>query len=261
MLAIDAHTHILPPTQSIWGVLSWPPEQLLQRMNENGIDKAVVVNAGLFLPEEIKTVNNFVAEAVKKYPDRLVGFASCVPPLGDFAIQELKRCVQELGMKGIKLYPPKPEYLIDSAVVYPVVEAATKFKIPITIHSDFSNATCTPYQVARLADRFPEATLIMAHMGLHSDLYMFTPDIVKRYENVVLDTAATPDHPNYTFVDPIRTLGLGRVVFGSDALPLDQAVALKKLEMAEKLWGLTKEEKKHIIGENMARILGIRHPG
>ena len=182
------------------------------------------------------------------------------PHLGDFAIQELKRCIHELGLKKVEALPPKPEYLIDSAVVYPVVETAIKLRIPITIHSDFSNATCTPYQVARLADRFPEATFIMAHMGLHSDLYMFTPDIVKRYENVVLDTAATPDHPNYTFVDPVRTLGLDRVVFGSDALPLDEATQLKKLEMAEKLWGLTKEEKRRIIGENVARILGINYP-
>jgi predicted TIM-barrel fold metal-dependent hydrolase len=48
-----------------------------------------------------------------------------------------------------------------------------------------------------------------------------------------------------------------RMLFGSDAPTLSPEVEIKKLEVAEELYGLTKEEKRKILGENAARLFQI----
>ncbi|MBC7091815.1 MAG: amidohydrolase [Nitrososphaeria archaeon] len=258
IIAIDAHVHVHPLGRKRYGkfpVLT-PPEMLLEEMDRNGFDKAVIVNAGSVVPELMRENNDYVSEVVKKWPNRFIGFAGICPLLGSVAIEELERAVNVLGLKGIKLYPPHG-YPIDSPIVFPIVEKAISLNIPIVIHSDFQSLFCNPYQIARLASLYPEATLIMAHMGMHPDLFLLTPEIVKPYNNIVLDTSGTPECPEITFVYSIRELGVDRIVFGSDALYFDQALALKKLERAKERWGLTEEEKRHILGENMARILRI----
>jgi len=262
MLAIDAHTHVTRPGGKWYGKWSFDfaPERMLSEMNRNGVDKCVIVNPSSGVLENDIKNNDFVADVVKRWPDRFIGFAAINPLFGDSAIKEMERAINVLGLKGIKLYPPNG-YPIDSPIAFPVVEKAIKMRIPITIHSDYNGKFCSPHQIARLASFYPEATLIMAHQGMDSDMYWFTPEIIKRYENVYLDSAATPDHPDVTFVYPVRELGTHRIIFGSDALPLNQAVALKKLEEAERLWGLTKEEKKHILGENIIQILGLSTAG
>jgi len=52
--------------------------------------------------------------------------------------------------------------------------------------------------------------------------------------------------------------GPERVIFGSDSPSLSPEVELKKVEIAEKIYGLTKYEKELILGKNVAEILKIK---
>jgi len=45
-------------------------------------------------------------------PERLIGFASVVPNPADIAIKELRRAVQDLGLRGLKLHPPMQGFRI-----------------------------------------------------------------------------------------------------------------------------------------------------
>jgi hypothetical protein len=70
-----------------------------------------------------------------------------------------------------------------------------------------------PWQFAGLAERAPEATIILTHMGG----YHHTEDaiqICERYENLLLDTSACP-YP-HEIKRAIERLGAHRVLFGSD---------------------------------------------
>jgi aminocarboxymuconate-semialdehyde decarboxylase len=50
-----------------------------------------------------RIVNDGIAEAVSKYPDRLVGLGTVPLQAPELAIQEMKRCVNELGLRGIEI--------------------------------------------------------------------------------------------------------------------------------------------------------------
>ena len=66
-MIFDAHNHIGHRKG-----LDFPVEQLIERMDAAGIDKAVVFS----FPEDID--NDYVADSVRRFPDRLIGFGLVV---------------------------------------------------------------------------------------------------------------------------------------------------------------------------------------
>ena len=51
-----------------------------------------------------KDYNNYVADILKEYPDKFIGFAGIDPRRGKEAIMELERCVENLGFSGVKFW-------------------------------------------------------------------------------------------------------------------------------------------------------------
>jgi len=258
MVVVDVHNHV-GKKEGVWGVLSQGASELLARMEKNGIDKAVIFPfvSGLLTHEDFKEANDKIIECVEKYPNRLIGFCTVTPLHGDFALKEIERCASA-GLKGIKLYPPGHGfYPLDSSLMDPLMEEAQRLKLVLLTHTDFNTKICTPFHAARLAQRFPSVPIIIAHFGEDPDVCHWVPDIVKHTENVFLDTSCTPDIPESIYVLPVRKIGAERLLFGSDSPTVSPEVNLKKLEVAEELYGLRKEEKRKILGENAQRILNM----
>jgi predicted TIM-barrel fold metal-dependent hydrolase len=99
---------------------------------------------------------------------------------------------------------------------------------------------------------FPEVTVIMAHMGLNSLSYTEGAiKMAKKAKNLVLETAGVVyDNP---FTKACQAIGGERIVFGSDA-PINNPIhEIRKVQVAK----MGDEDKREILGENMARILGL----
>lgn len=107
--AIDVHTHLM--SQSLidrlvgGGALASTADELIDRLEEANIQKAVVLSLGYCdLPDDSNMAleNDFVAAEVSKYPDRLFGFCG-INPLYESAVGEIDRCLDLPEMVGIKL--------------------------------------------------------------------------------------------------------------------------------------------------------------
>lgn len=80
----------------------------LRAMDEAGIDMQVLSHgapAAQKLPPNIaveltQRVNDRLAEACARHPDRFAAFAAIPTPVPDKAAQELERCVKDLKFKG-----------------------------------------------------------------------------------------------------------------------------------------------------------------
>ena len=111
--AMDVHTHVMSP--ELASLLAGPgapastADDLIDRLDEAHVRQAVVLSLAYMqvLPDDaaIRAENDYTAAEVRKYPDRLIGFCG-VNPLRASALDEIDRCADDLGMRGIKIHLP-----------------------------------------------------------------------------------------------------------------------------------------------------------
>ena len=117
-----------------------------------------------------KQGNDRIANIVKRWLRKLIPFGS-VNPLFSGALDEFKRAVEVLGMKGFKLSPIYPSFHPMDPRAVRIYEQAQEWKIPLIFHAATAQAANIPLKWAdpRLFDdvayAFPELKIIMAHLG------------------------------------------------------------------------------------------------
>ena len=224
----------------------YSPEVHLEIMDKLKIDKAVIQTTMLPYP----TPGNVeIAEILKRYPDRFEAIA-IIDPLKEGAVDELTKCVTEWGFIGLKLHPFMHCFLAYLPPVHPLVERAIELKIPVMVHSGTAPHS-HPLQIAMLADMFPEATIIMAHMGLSETYACDARLAAKKYDNIILETSSlTNGYINMA----IEEVGAERVMFGSDA-PWTGSNEIELMKL--KVLNLAPDKERLVLGENAARIFGI----
>lgn len=91
----DYYLSFLPPSLQ---QMESPPEFMLQQMAHAGVDRAVLQNALLY-----GRLDDYFAEAVRRYPDRFIGLASVDSAHADSPaeLERLRRAVGELGLRGV----------------------------------------------------------------------------------------------------------------------------------------------------------------
>ena len=114
----------------------------IQHMDECGVDVQVLslttpgvqnLDAADAVPLARRT-NDLIAEAVRRQPDRLQGFATLPTPSPDMAARELDRAVTELGFKGAMLFGRTRERSLDHPDFLPILEAAADLRVPLYVH-------------------------------------------------------------------------------------------------------------------------------
>ena len=120
--------------------------------------------------------NDFIAGCVRAHPEAFLGFASVDPGKGDAAVVELRRAVQELGLRGLKLHPTAQGFRPDDRAVYPIFETAAALGIPVTVHTGTTGlgagmpgggqlelGLSRPIHLDKVAADFPRLQIVMAH--------------------------------------------------------------------------------------------------
>ena len=243
---LDAHTHIGASYLTCYLTdKRWSVEDLIKEMDRCGVNMACVSGGGL--PHEIKKMNRMALEAVRRYPDRLIGFVRLNPKFED-VLDDLDYYIRDQGFKGIKLHPNQDCFcLLKEPVLELIYERAAKYRVPVMIHSG-TEPWSVAGQFADQAEMFPEVTFIMAHSGLRNDKHVL--ESARRVKNLVLETSIGG------VVSP-RSLGKDRVVYGSDWPTTSMR---SELQEVFDLWAsgrLTQNEARDVLGMSMTRILGI----
>ena len=78
--------------------------------------------------------NDFLAEAVNKYPQRFAGFASLPIAAPDQAAEELERRVRQQGFKGTLINGHTRGRYLDDKFFWPILERAEALNVPIYLH-------------------------------------------------------------------------------------------------------------------------------
>lgn len=240
---VDAHTHVDEVPEFGWFD---PADKLIPLLDAAGISKAIIMTY-----TEAPAVNphalDYVADAVARYPDRLIGFARMHPGYGDQAVRLFDRAITELGMKGLKLHPVGTLAHPGNEGTIRLIRQAAKYGAPTLFHCGDEPLT-TPLEIAEAARKVPEATIILGHMGgyFHVDDAI---EVAERYDNIVLETSAVP-YP-HKIAEAVRRIGAERVIFGSDGPGCNPTLEVEKVRMAR----LSPDHERLVLAENILRLL------
>lgn len=253
-MIIDADAHISPTGESSVDITI---DQLLRHMDRAGVDKAITWLRPPYM-REIAPSNRYVYEAMRDYPDRILGFGWVDPHLGVERMKdEIKRCVEEYGFYGIKLNGAQNSFYIDDPKMsLPLIEAVAKTGKHLAFHigTDAYEAT-HPYRLGKIAKLFPDTHMFMIHMGGvgFADLSNAAVEVIADNPNITgIGSALRHIH----VLTAIKKLGAHRVCFGSDTpfnLMHVEVAAYKALMDGE----LSINDQNFVMAGNVIRLLGL----
>jgi len=206
-MIVDTHTHTprfkgpIPESErglnTVWrpdrGV-SWPYNWAEYMQAMEPVDKAIVFNiAREAKPGTSQAVNDATAEFVRAYPDKLIGYLS-VHPDDPGCLDEIERCVGDLGLRGIKLGPNYQNFDPLGEPAFRVYARAQELGLPITFHTGTSPIQFAdldyahPRHFDRIAIAFPDLKMVLAHMA--HPWQATTIAVIRKHPNLYADISA-----------------------------------------------------------------------
>ena len=260
---IDAHCHIYPEKIASRAVAgtdnfyhsnsygSGTVENLLKVGEEAGIDHYIVQSVAT-TPRQVGRINEFIAESVAESSGKMTGLGTLHPDSPDIAgdISHLK----SLGLKGVKLHPDIQQFKIDDYRCLKIYELCEQDGLPILMHTgdhryDYSN----PNRLFPVMDIYTGLTVIGAHFGGWS-IWEEASERLSALPNLYVDCSSSlPYISSETAKKIVHRYGAHKVLFGTDYpmwCPSEELNRFFKI-------GLTDEENKMILSENVKRLLRI----
>jgi predicted TIM-barrel fold metal-dependent hydrolase len=278
-MTVDFHTHVFPPQikrkrhdyverDPCFAVLYANPQakmatadELIAAMDKAGVEISVILNIGWTTHELCVETNDYIIDAVSRYPKRLVGFCAVQPQSPKAAIAEIERCAKA-GIKGVGEIRPDLQLfdLADETVMTPFVEALIDKDLILLTHASEpvgheyqGKGVLTPDMLYSFITSYPKLTIVCAHWGGGLPFYNLMPEVKKAMKNVYFDTAASPFlYTTDIYGQVVRLAGADKVLFGSDYPLMSQRRILDEIEALE----MPEETKNLMLSGNALRLLG-----
>jgi predicted TIM-barrel fold metal-dependent hydrolase len=279
-MIIDIHTHVFPSRvrqtrqhffmdEPAFKLLYASPKSRLAgasetvaMMDDQGVDKSVIFGFPWHSADTFKRNNDYVLDAVARYPHRLIGFC-CLDPTHRDAPAEVERCLQA-GLSGVGELAFYTSDMDGGCLecLDPIMALAKSHHCPVMVHTNEpvghsypGKSPNTLAQISALVRRFNQNRIILAHWGGGLFFYaLLKKQMREELANVWFDTAASP----YLYRPDIYRLALSiagedKILLGTDFPLLEPQRYFKEMAQA----GLTAEQHNAVCGSNAARLLGL----
>lgn len=277
MRIADSHCHVLSPDvarypraplggkQSGWASdRPMTADQLLELMDDHGIDQAVLVQATTAYGYD----NSYVIDSARRWPDRFVAVGT-FDPLSPDATERLTRSLED-GLSGVRLFTTgstmtQQELWFADESADPFWDAAAAAHVPVCLQLRLGPETLAALD--QLLSSQPDALILLDHCGY--------PDVRTAPSDAAAQLAALAAYPGLHLKLTHRTLE-GLHDLGDDAqrflTPLLQAFSAQRIAwgsncpaaeqpmgdlvaLADKVLGLlTAQEREDILGNTTRRL-------
>ncbi len=279
-MIIDIHTHAFPPAirqarenfftnEPAFKLLYESPKsklvgvsETIAMMDEQGIDKSVVFGFPWHSADTFKRNNDYILEAVNRYPERLIGFC-CLDPLHPGAPREVERCL-EAGLSGVGelgFYTSGIDRRCMEGLE-PIMALSRQHDCPVMIHTNEpvghnypGKTPNTLAQIYAMIKQFPRNRIILAHWGGGIFFYaLLKKEVRQTLAHVWFDTAASPFlyHPQI-YQQAIALAGEDKILLGTDFPLLKPGRYFKEMAQA----GLSARQQRAVSGTNAATVLKL----
>lgn len=260
---IDAHCHIYPDkiaSKAVAGTDAFydtvarclgTVDDLIAVNARAGIDHTIVQSVAT-TPRQVRSINEFIAESVRRSQGKLTGLGTLHPDSDDLRA-DVEHLVS-LGLIGIKLHPDIQQFKIDDYRCLKIYELCEEFHLPILMHTgdsryDYSN----PNRLIPVLEIYTDLTLIGAHFGGWS-IWEKASRLLCDIPNLYVDCSSSlPWIDDKTAVEIIRRFGADRVMFGTDYpmwSPIEESEHFMRLP-------LTDDERRVILSETARKVFKI----
>jgi uncharacterized protein len=201
--------------------------------------------------------NEEVAAWVGRHPERFAGLAAVDLGTPMEALRELRRCVTELGFKGLRVVPWLWEAPPTDRRYYPLFAACVELAVPFFTqvgHTGPLRPSETgrpiPY-IDQIALDFPELVIVGGHIG-----YPWTEEMIavaRKHEHVYIDTSAytAKRYPPELVAYMQSRSGRRKVMFGTNYPMLGHQQALEGIDAL----GLDDEARDLFLAGNAQRVI------
>jgi uncharacterized protein len=203
--------------------------------------------------------NEEVAGWVSQHPERFGAVAAVNVDKPMEAVRELRRCVAELGFKGLRVLPWLWQAPPTDRRYYPLYAACVDLGVPLCTqvgHTGPLRPSETgrpiPY-IDQVALDFPELVIVAGHIG-----YPWTEEMIavaRKHQNVYIDTSAytAGRYPPELVRYMQSKSGRAKVLFGSNYPMISHEHALADLSALE----LDSEARRLFCTENAKRVFDL----
>jgi predicted TIM-barrel fold metal-dependent hydrolase len=232
------------------------------------------IRASLYSPSHV--TDQDVADWVEDYPDSLFGFGSVNLSKDKAYVEQKLEEITRLKLRGIKLLPFSQFFNpSENENVHVLFDYCRQTGAIVLSHT---GCAAGPFEIIELSRnahpnlwepilrKYPDVPLVLAHCGSYSThipgIWLYESlQLGKKFRNVFADLAAVEWLLDREMVvkEIRKTIGFDRILFGTDyPLPLTAGVSLAYLVSGLKAnILLTEKEKRKILGENAAQLLGV----
>lgn len=160
------------------------------------VNKAILMTLNSTETFGITIPNEYMANLKKRYPDQLE-WACNLDPNQPRAIEELERCVKELGAIAVgEISPVYQGFFFNDQRIYPFFNRAQELDVPIVVHAgpgQSRNLRLKYGDILRIDDvaiDFPKLKIIICHMGYYK--YEDAIHLTQKHDNVFMDCSWLP---------------------------------------------------------------------
>ncbi len=237
------------PTEEI------PVEMTVAMMDQAKVDKSLI--SAWVAPRNVMISNDEVASFVAQAPDRLIGVGSVDISKPMQAVQEVRRCIKDLGFKAIRILPWLWEVPPTDRRFYPIYAACCDLGVPFCTQIGHTGPLMPsevgrPIYLDQVALDFPELVIVGGHIG-----YPWTDEaiaVATKHENVYIDTSAyTALRYPPPLVEFMRGHGRRKILFGTNYPMITPAKALEGFDTLN----LEAEARELFLGGNARRIFKV----
>lgn len=209
--------------------------------------------------------NDEVAELTAKHSDVMIPFASVDPARGKQAVREMRRLIEEYGVKGFKFHPSMQAFFPNDRMAYPLYEVIAEYGLPALFHTGQTGIGAgmpggagirlkysNPLHLDDVAADFPDMPIILAHPSFPWQDEALA--VATHKPQVYIDLSGwSPRYFPANLVQYANTILKHKVLFGSDfpIITPDRWIA-----DFEKI-GIRDEVRPLILKENAARLLNL----
>ncbi len=237
----DSHGHLGESSPN--HVNHLPVEGMVREMDRCGVEVCLVFGLEGVLGDET-WCNDYVADAVRRFPERFVGLTVVNPNHGEEKMRAEMQRGLEMGLTGVKLIPHYQGYPPEGPLIDVACEFCHQHGFFILDH-DWGS----PAQIERLCTTYPDACFITGHANASYG------EVVRRVPNLFVGTC--PFLAWGQCEQFVALYGAERLLFGSDLTDLPIGWGLGPILHAR----IPEADKRRILGENLRKLLERYAPG